>query len=92
MADRKDFIGADALGEALNGHLDLLSLHGPRPFNRIVSSLWVVTEEFTAASAVVVENRRPSDEDLGPFTAGFVDGFVVGVRAARAAAKQGGGK
>lgn len=86
MARSADFIGADELAEAIQGHRDRVAMHGPRPIHRIISSLRVDADEFQAASKVVVEHRRPSEEDLGPFTAGFFDGFVIGVRAARSAA------
>lgn len=86
-----EFIGADALTEALTGHRDRMSLHGPKPIDRIIASSNVDVEEFHACLQALVEGRQPEEEDLGPYTAGAIDGFVLGVRAARAAAAASGG-
>jgi hypothetical protein len=86
VAKPADFIDAAALEEALKGHADRMALHGPKPISRIIASLRVDADGFQAASKVLVEHRHGAGKDVGPYTAGVVDGFVVGVLAARAAA------
>jgi hypothetical protein len=77
------FIGADALEAGLHGHADRTQLFGPRPTHRIVSSLQVDADEFQAAAQVLRDHRAPDDD--GIYAAGVLDGFVLGVRAARSA-------
>lgn len=80
------FIGADALEHAVRAHRDRTELHGPRPIHRIIASLQVDAEKFQAMAQVVADYRAP--EDRGIYAGGLVDGFVLGVRAARFATPQ----
>jgi len=82
------FIGADELAEAMHAHADRTAILGPRPVHRIIASLHVDAEEFQAAAQVIADHRQP--EDRGIFAAGLLDGFVLGVRATRAASETGG--
>lgn len=80
-------IGADELTAASHAHLDRMQLHGPRPINRIVESIGVDAEEFQAMAQALADQRQPADR--GIYAAGFIDGFVIGVRAASDSEGQG---
>jgi hypothetical protein len=84
VADRT-LIGAEALTQAVHAHADRTQMFGPNPVARIIASLGVDAEEFQAMAQVVSECRLPRPEDCDHYPAGFVDGFVIGIRAARAA-------
>jgi hypothetical protein len=85
-------IGADALTHAVTGHFERMELIGPKPVPRIIASLNVDVEEFHAASAAIREERNMDEADRGPYAGGWVDGFVIGVRAARYAEQNGTGQ
>jgi hypothetical protein len=76
-------IGAEELTAASHAHMDRTAPIGPRPIHRIVASLGVDGEEFQAMLQTLRDQRKPSNE--GEYAAGAVDGFVIGVRAARIA-------
>lgn len=84
MADRT-LIGAEALTQASHAHLDRTQMFGPNPIARIIVSLGVEAEEFQAMAQALSEQRMPRPEGVDHYPAGFIDGFVIGVRAVRAA-------
>jgi hypothetical protein len=75
-------IGADELTAASHAHLDRMQLHGPRPIHRIIESVGVDSEEFHAMAQTLRDLRQPPDSPS--YSAGLIDGFVIGVRAAKA--------
>lgn len=83
-------IGAKALTFAATGHMARTELFGPEPIPRIIASLNVDVEEWHAASAAIREQRDVPEADRGPYSGGLVDGFILGVRAARFAEQRGG--
>jgi hypothetical protein len=78
------FIGAGSLERAMHAHGDRTQMLGPRPVHRIVASLGADADEVQAAFQALRDLREPTNP--GEYAGGLLDGFVVGVRAARAAA------
>lgn len=76
-------IGGDELTAASHAHLDRTQIHGPRPIDRIIESIGVDAEEFQAMAQALSDQRKPRPEGVDHYPAGFLDGFVIGVRAAQ---------
>lgn len=76
-------IGEDELLAASHAHMDRTELYGPKPIERIIESLGVDSEEFHAMAQALRDMREPPDSPS--YSAGLIDGFVIGLRAAYAA-------
>jgi hypothetical protein len=77
-------IGADELTAASRAHLAQTQLYGPKPIHRIIESIGVDAEEFQAMAQALSDQRKPRPEGVDHYSAGLIDGFVIGVHAARA--------
>lgn len=86
MSEPVGLIGAKDLAAAVHAHADRTQMFGPNPIKRIIESLGVDADEFQAMAQVVSDHRKPRPEEIDHYPAGFIDGFVIGVRAVRASA------
>lgn len=78
-------IGDRHLALAAEGHLERTALHGPKPIHRILMDLGVEhPEELLEMARAIRTLRDPNNEDA--YSGGFMDGFILGVRAEREAA------
>lgn len=82
-------ITAKDLTEAATGHIERTQLFGPQPIQRIMVELGADFEEVQACFAELGSLRGiPDEEEESAYFAGCVDGFLIGVRAQRAATER----
>lgn len=80
-------IDADSLTAAAEGHFERTR----RPLVDVLADLGVDGDEVRALVQVAREQRNPPSLELAPssvYSAGWLDGFIIGVRAAREAARR----
>jgi hypothetical protein len=78
-------IEGDHLVLAAHAHIERTRTFGPQPIDRIVESLHVDAKEFGVCLRALGDERAIDGDDKLAWAAGAIDGFVLGVRAARIA-------
>lgn len=73
------------LALAAEGHLERTHLAGPQPIHRILLDLGVENPDELLEMARAIRTLRDPDNE-NDYSGGFMDGFILGVRAEREAA------
>lgn len=80
-------IDEHALLFAAEGHAERTSARTPDDIDRMLFALGVDLDAFRSVIEGMRDERLPKGRNPGGYVLGFADGFVIGVRAAREAAR-----
>ncbi len=83
-------IGAEELEWAAKGHIQRTDvdrfpgLEDGESIAKIVEEMDVDAPELANCMGALINQREVDEDDLGSYSGGMLDGFIIGVRAARA--------
>lgn len=81
-------IGGRELMAAAQGHVERMT---PTSMSQVKSAIYeldVDGDELAATFAALIDLRDPEPEERAPYSGGMIDGFTIGIRAARIEAKE----